>query len=199
METDKMDVVDHSLDFLITDCGSISKEVLNFGFSSFLKLAEHVKKLPYNRPKDLADPVAVLRENCGTCSSKHRFLVALSHECKHREIELVIGVYEMCEDNTPGVGSVLVAASVDSIPEAHCYIRYKGRRYDFTGLPAGKLSYFSSLITEQSFLPKDLFETKTSLHQKIIAEWAEKHKMDFLRAWDLRESCIKALITGWSQ
>jgi hypothetical protein len=105
----------------------------------------------------------------------------------------MIGFYEMSERNTPGVGSVLAAARVDAIPEAHCYLMYEGRRYDFTGLGSGQSSPFDSLIDEQSVAPDDLLSVKLKCHREAIARWATKVGLNFARAWQLREECIAAL------
>jgi hypothetical protein len=139
------------------------------------------------------DPAAILRARTGTCSSKHRFLAALAHECGRLDVSLAIGLYEMSERNTPGVGSVLTAAGVDAIPEAHCYLTYEGRRYDFTGLAAGQWSAFDSLIDERSVAPDDLPAVKLKYHQEAIARWAAQLGFDFDRAWQLREECIASL------
>jgi hypothetical protein len=53
---------------------------------------------------------------------------------------------KMSEDNTPGVGTMLNAASLTSIPEAHCYLSIEGERFDFTGLSADIASPFAALL-----------------------------------------------------
>ncbi len=157
------------LSFPVTASGPISKEILKAGFSEFQALAAHIQTIPYGRPGEAADFLSVLKENRGVCSSKHRLLAALAHECGHPEVELVVGVYEMSEENTPGVGSVLSGASRASIPEAHCYLRVAGRRYDFTGLPCGASSPFDSLLSEQVVLPRELSEVKLSIHPRKLS------------------------------
>jgi hypothetical protein len=182
------------LTFPITASGPISEEVLKAGFSEFQTLAEHIQSVPYGRPSEAGDFLSVLKENRGICSSKHRLLAALAHECGHPEVELMVGIYEMSEENTPGVGSVLSGASVVSIPEAHCYLRVRGCRYDFTGLPGGKSSPFDTLLSEQVILPHELPKTKLPIHQQAIASWAARHGLAFFQAWSLREACIEALM-----
>jgi hypothetical protein len=181
------------LDFPITSGGPVSTEVRKSGFTDFVTLAEHVRAIPYGRPADTKDVFSVLKENLGTCCSKHRLLATVAHECGHHEVELMVGVYEMSENNTPGVGSVLSEVSLNSIPEAHCYLRVAGSRYDFTGLPAGASTPFDSLLSEEPILPADLTETKLPVHQKAMASWAIQHGMDLTRAWSIREACIEAL------
>ena len=40
----------------------------------------------------------------------------------------MLGIYEMSDRNTPGVGRVLTAHGLSYIPEAHCYLRCQGER-----------------------------------------------------------------------
>lgn len=49
-------------------------------------------------------------------------------------VRLMIGIYLMNEDNTPGVGKVLERYGLKEIPEAHCYLRFEGQYLDFTRL-----------------------------------------------------------------
>jgi hypothetical protein len=50
--------------------------------------------------------VPVLCEGRDTCSTKHALLAKLSRE-NGRRVALILGIYEMDEANTPGVGAVL--------------------------------------------------------------------------------------------
>lgn len=181
------------LDFPLTGNGPLSAAVRGLGFESFAEVAELICTLPYGRVADDEDREAILRERRGTCSSKHRFLAALAHESGHTDVLLMIGLYKMSGRNTPGVGSVLAAARVDAIPEAHCYLMHEGRRYDFTGLASGQSSPFDSLIDERSVAPDDLPSVKLKCHQEAISQWAMKVGLNFERAWDLREECIASL------
>jgi hypothetical protein len=60
----------------------------------------------------------VLEEGCGTCTTKHATLTELARE-QRIDVQLVLGIYEMNERNTPGVGRVLGAYGLSCIPEAH--------------------------------------------------------------------------------
>jgi len=185
------------LDFPLTANGQLSAAVRALGLESFADVAEFIRLLPYGRFTDDGDPATILRARTGTCSSKHRFLAALARECDRFDISLTVGLYEMSERNTPGVGSVLAAAGVDVIPEAHCYLTYEGRRYDFTGLAAGQSSPFNSLMDERPVTPDDLPAVKLKYHQEAIARWATQVGLDFERAWQLREECIESLANNW--
>ena len=186
-----------SLTFSIPhDAGVLCEEVLARGFSTFDRLAEHVRALPYGRTGHDADLLSVLDEKRGTCSSKHRLLAAVAHECNHVEVQLVVGIYEMSEQNTPGVGPVLRSASLSTIPEAHCYLVVAGDRFDFTGLASGCASPFDALLAEYIVSPIDLPEAKGRLHREAITTWSAAVGLSTARAWDIREACIESLSRG---
>lgn len=188
--------MNRKLDFDLPENGPLTKEVRRLGFDHFLDLAEHIRQLPYGRPSDAGDFLSVLRELRGTCSFKHRLLAAVAHECEHLEVELVVGLYAMSEQNTPGVGAVLNRAGFASIPEAHCYLRFESQRYDFTGVSTGSSSPFDVLLSEHVICPEHLTEQKKSLHQEAIQNWASQNDQSFEDAWALREACIQALASN---
>ena len=181
------------LRFRISGSSALCDDVRFLGFESFEQLAEHVKKLPYGRTAYSNEPLAVLRQGRGTCSAKHQLLAAVAQDCGHSEVQLTVGIYEMSEENTPGVGTVLNAAALTSIPEAHCYLSIEGERFDFTGLPAGSLSPFAALLSEYTVSPINLPQVKVALHQGAIAAWASNHGISKEVAWAAREACIAAL------
>ena len=107
----------------------------------------------------------------------------------------MLGLYEMSEDNTPGVGAVLEAEKMVAVPEAHCYLASGTQRYDFTGLPAGCRSPWEALIDEREVSPSDLPKQKASYHRGALAAWAGARGLDADHVWALRERCI-ALLAG---
>jgi hypothetical protein len=181
------------LQFRISGGSALCEDVRSLGFDSFEHLAEHVRKLPFGRTSNAEDPLAVLRHGRGTCSAKHQLLAAVAQDCGHSEVELIVGIYEMSEANTPGVGTVLNAASLTSIPEAHCYLSIEGERFDYTGLSAGTSSPFAALLAEYTVSPTNLPQVKAELHQQTIAAWASDHGISKEAAWAMREACFAAL------
>jgi hypothetical protein len=171
----------------------LCEAVIAAGFERLDQLAEHLQGLPYRRPAQPAHPLAVLREGCGTCSGKHQLLARLALASGRYDIVLTVGVYDMDADNTPGVGDVLAAAGVSSLPEAHCYLTVDHQRLDYTGLPRGRRSVFAALVQEHFPRPDDLFERKAAVHRQALAAWALKQGWDQAAAWSLREACIAAL------
>jgi hypothetical protein len=181
------------LQFRIAGGSALCEDVRSLGFDSFEDLAEHVRKLPYGRIANTEDPLAVLRQGCGTCSAKHQLLATIAQDSGHSEVQLTVGIYEMSEDNTPGVGTVLKAASLTSIPEAHCYLSIEGERVDYTGLSAGSSSPFAALLAEHTVSPSNLPRIKVELHKRAIGAWARNRGISKEAAWATREACVAAL------
>jgi hypothetical protein len=181
------------LQFPISGGSALCEDVRSRGFESFEQLAEHVRKLPYRRTANTEKPLGVLRQGRGTCSAKHQLLAAVAQDCGHSEVQLIVGIYEMSEENTPGVGAVLNTASLTGIPEAHCYLSIEGERFDFTGLPAGSSSPFAALLAEHTVSSTNLSQVKVELHKAAIAAWASNRGISKEAAWAAREACIAAL------
>lgn len=182
-----------ALDFPIVGTGPLSRGVLSRGHTRFAEVAEEVQALPYGRVRDLESVSAVIDEQKGTCSAKHRYLAALAHENGQPEVTLMLGLYEMSEENTPGVGSVLEADGLAALPEAHCYLMSGNQRYDFTGLSAGSRSPLEALIDERAVSPSDLPELKASYHRAALTTWANARGLNPDRVWHVRERCIELL------
>src|SRR5580700_6606875 len=114
--------------------GAITSAFMQLGKQDFRSAGQYVQALPYGRNTHPSDLLIVLTEKRGTCSTKHALLRRLAIE-QNLDIALVLGIYEMTEENTPGVGAVLAKYGLAILPEAHCYLRAAGRRIDVTRAP----------------------------------------------------------------
>jgi len=170
--------------------GNVSKAFIHVGCATFHEACLLVKDLPYGRTSDKKSLLSVLNEQKGTCSTKHALLKALANE-QGLKIQLTIGFYPMRETNTPGVGDILNKHNLDSIPEAHCYLRYNKERIDLTGIAAAEESPFSELLLEVDIEPDQIGEFKQSLHRDFISKKYGKKCLSEI--WKVRESCIHAL------
>lgn len=177
--------------------GKISRLTRQCGLETYVNSVRHVQALPYGRTSKPSYEV-VLTEGRGTCSSKHAFLAALARE-NGLLIELMLGIYEMTDANTPGVGKELARHGFSSIPEAHCYLRTDRGVIDVT-MPEG-----SSTGTKRHFLheevirPEDVGAYKTSVHRCVLATWlhgAGHANLELDAAWAIREAFISALSHG---
>lgn len=172
--------------------GDVSTRVRELGIVDLRKAVRFVRNLPYGRPADPENPLAVLDERVGTCSTKHALLARLCAEQDVTDVRLTLGVYEMDGRNTPGVGPVLDAHGLDAIPEAHCYFRYGGSRFDFTrsssdGAPIERF------LHEETIDPAQIGDYKERVHRAFLAEWSESLDRDPEGLWAIREECIAAL------
>ena len=177
--------------------GIITAAFIAAGAQDFRAAAAYVNRLAYGRNAIPADALCVIREGCGTCSTKHALLRRLALE-QGLDIVLFLGLYEMTERNTPGVGKVLAANGFDSLLEAHCYLRSGLRRIDVTRVTGqALLAPIASFLHEEEIAPEQIGEYKTSLHRKFLWQWAERenlrkqHTLEDL--WRIREQCIAAL------
>lgn len=184
-------------DCALADAGKVTGAFVSLGLKDFRAAARYVNALPYGRNRSRTDPLIVIREHRGTCSTKHALLARLALE-QHLEIALVIGIYRMTERNTPGVGRVLAAKGLEYVPEAHCYLRYLDDRIDVTreiaGVPAEPIAHF---LHEEEISPEQIGDYKIALHQRWMRDWiasAEAPRgLGFDELWKIREACIAAL------
>jgi len=168
------------------------------GVGDFAGAARHLLKLPYGRIADRSRFWLVLEEGRGTCTTKHALLAALARE-QEIDVQLMLGIYEMSERNTPGVGPVLDAHGLQSIPEAHCFLRHQGERIDITGVPAGA-EPIDRFLHEEPITLEQIGAYKIEVHRRFLAEWircseaARGPSLD--EVWRIREACIAALGAG---
>jgi hypothetical protein len=177
--------------------GPVSAQFIARGITDFRAAGRYLQGLPYGRTVDRADFRAVLREGKGTCSTKHALLAALAHE-QDLPIVLRLGVYAMHERNTPGVGAVLTQHGLASLPEAHCYLTYAGRRIDVTRSGAEPTEPITQLLYEETIVPEQIGDYKVTLHRHYMETWVRANAervggRSVEEVWRIREECIAAL------
>jgi hypothetical protein len=181
-------------DFPLSEHEPLARDFLALGLRRFVDAARHVWELPYGRNSDRADFHLVLSEGRGTCSTKHALLAALAR-AHGQPVKLMLGIYEMHERNTPGVGAVLEREGLSGIPEAHCYLVVRERRVDLTRKePAAEsTAAVACFFVEQQLEPEDIGAPKEEKHRAFIRDWAARRRLDAERIWRVREACITAL------
>lgn len=114
------------------------------------------------------------------------------------DIALVLGIYEMSEQNTPGVGAVLAKYGLAILPEAHCYLRMGGKRIDGTR-PAhrGLAEPIADFLHEEEIDPTQITNCKTEIHKQYLSRWiTDNGGLDGRSTediWKIREECIAGL------
>jgi len=181
---------------ILKPAGVVSSRFIEVQVRDFREAAAYVHRLPYGRNTNRSDALAVIREGHGTCSTKHALLRRLALE-QDIDIALVIGIYEMNQENTPGVGDVLEKYGLKNLPEAHCYLRSGQMKVDVTREMRGYRSEIPGFVYEEEIAPDQIGDYKASVHRRFLKQWMERrtlgtgHTLDDL--WRIREECIAAL------
>ena len=182
----------------LAEDGPVTRLFRAAGVEDFRGAAGYVRRLPYGRITDRSKFWLVLEEGRGTCTTKHATLAELARE-QHIEVQLMLGIYEMTERNTPGVGAVLNRYGLTSIPEAHCYLRYEGQRVDVTGVAAGA-EPIDRFLHEEPITVEQIGAYKNDLHRRFLGDWIARTETLAGRSvdevWRIREECIAALGAG---
>ncbi len=179
--------------FLSND--TITTQLKRLGISNWNELIQHIRHLQYGRNSNRHDLSLVLKEQKGSCSSKHALLKLLADRNKIPDVGLIIGIYKMNPSNTPKIGDALNKTGLKFIPEAHCYLRVKGERIDCTSPNSSIQNIEKDILQEQTILPDQVVEFKIDYHRNYLKEWIQKEgiQKSFEEIWSIREKCIENL------
>lgn len=172
----------------------LTQQLKNSGIYSWEDLLIYVKNIPYGRNANREDLSLVLKENKGTCSSKHAFLKEVANQNKIPNIKLIIGIYKMNENNTK-IGTILSDNNIDFIPEAHCYLKINDERVDCTTPKSDFSKIEKDILEEIEIEPYQVGEFKIEYHQNFIKNWLSNSNatITFGQLWTIREQCIAFL------
>ena len=178
--------------------GPLSQALLGKNIANFKAAADFICQLPYGRNSNREEALLLLSENCGTCSSKHAFLKQLAIEQNLDAVELILCLYLMNASNTPGIGNHLDKHQLRAIPEAHCYLRVGGQRYDFTRPGASVEPIEEAILEETPILPHQVGDFKPKYHREFMERWRVREGIPYSleELWSIRESCIQSLSEG---
>lgn len=184
------------VDFQLTSTDIYSTAFRELGIHTFSEACAYVQQLPYGRNANRYDFGLVLTEQQGTCSSKHALLAYLADENKVPEVELIVGIFLMSAETNPKLTSFFSDKPYDCLPEAHCYLRYNGERFDYTG-PGFVIERIApKIVREQRAEPQQLAEWKPNIHRHYMEGWLRRNPqidrtIDAL--WAEREQIIASL------
>lgn len=172
----------------------LTQQVKNLGIDSWEDLLVYIKDIPYGRNANREDLSLVLKENKGTCSSKHAFLKEIANQNNIPNVQLIIGIYKMSETNTK-IGTILSDNSIDFIPEAHCYLKIDEIRIDCTTHKSDFAKIEKDILEEIEIEAFQVGEFKIEYHQNFIKKWLlySNIKITFDQLWAVRERCIDLL------
>ncbi|MFL0352746.1 hypothetical protein [Xanthomarina sp. GH4-25] len=187
--------MDKLFSYPITSKQEQSSELLRLDISNFGDAITYLKKLPYGRNSHRGDYTLVLKEQKGTCSTKHAFLAAMAKENNIPDVKLFLGFYKMSEINTQGVGIILDKWDLSYIPEAHCYLKINETIVDITKESTNKESFSHSIIYEEEIKPYQINHYKVKKHQSFLKKWLLETSIpySFKDIWKIREACIENL------
>lgn len=174
----------------------LSNHFIKNDILTFHQAIEHIRKLHYGRSK-LAYPNNIIKDQKGTCSTKHACIKELAEENNIRSIKLCLCIFPMNENNTPGVGAVLDRYKLEYLLESHVYISYDDKRYDFTFPERSEMKWENDILIETQIDVDQIKDYKVAYHKNILSDWIEHDKLPFTlkELWQIRESCIHALQT----
>src|SRR5580704_4536411 len=183
--------------FRFASAGAVTAAFVGVAKADLRSAAQYVARLPYGRNSDPEDPLIVLAEQRGTCSTKHALLRRLAIE-QGLPMALVVGLYEMTERNTPGIEPVLRRYGLTSLLEAHCYLCAGGNRIDVTKEPSNdQAEPIGHFLYEEEIDPEQITRYETGLHRKFLKEWMagddRLRGLSFDRVWSIRQECIESL------
>jgi hypothetical protein len=170
--------------------GVFTSAFSQLGKRDFRSAGQYIQTLP-------GDPMIVLTEKRGTCSTKHALLRRLAIE-QNLDIALVLGIYERSELNTPGVGAVLAKYGLVISPEAHCYLRMVRKRIDVTRAAyQGPAEPIADFLHEEEIDPTQITNYKTEIHKEYLSRWITDNGglngRSIVDIWKIREECIVSL------
>jgi len=173
-------------------------DIVESGVVSWEDLIRCVKTFHYGRNSDRSDVTRVWYERKGSCSSKHAFLKHMADLNSIRNVDLILCMYKMNPQNTSKVGDVLNEFNLESIPEAHCYIRHEDEAIDVTTMTSKFESIQPDVLEEQVISPEQVVSYKVEYHQTFMRNWGKENhpEKSFEELWEIRESCILALSIG---
>ncbi|WP_269222869.1 hypothetical protein [Flavobacterium sp. IMCC34518] len=172
----------------------LTQQIQNLGIDTWDDLLIYIKNISYGRNANCEDLSLILKENKGTCSSKHAFLKEIANLNKIPNVKLIIGIYKMNEINTK-IGTILSDNSIDFIPEAHCYLKIDKNRIDCTTPKSNFAKIEKDLLEEIEIEPYQVGEFKIKFHKNFIKKWLSDSNatITFEQLWAFREQCITYL------
>lgn len=180
---------------LLHSSDSLTKIFTTSGIKTWEDLTIFIKQIPYGRNANRTDFSLVLKENKGTCSSKHALLKQVANENKIKDVELIIGIFKMSKENTPKIGTVLENNNLAYIPEAHCYLKINDIAMDFTSKDSLYDKIKNDILEEIKIEPFQVSEFKVRFHKEYMKKWLVEMNSNFTfeQIWEIREKCIQNL------
>lgn len=176
--------------------GVVTQKVADLGINGWQDLVSWVRALPYGRNKQRGNPLLVLEERKGSCSTKHALLKLFAEENGFLDIKLMVGIYKMNPQNTPEVKDVLLSCGLAYLPEAHCYLKKGEQRIDATKPHFDIAQFEQDILEEIEINVEQIADYKVSMHRHFLKKWLKENaiSLEFQQVWEIREKCIEKLV-----
>lgn len=173
----------------------LTRSVRSKDIETWNDLLEFVRHLPYGRNQNREDLSLVISEKMGSCSSKHALLRKIAENNQISGVELILGMFKMDHQNTPKIRSTISDHGLEYIPEAHCYLKFNGIRFDLTAVDASFEAIQKDILEEIVIAPEQVTSFKVDYHQNFLKKWMAENAVsqDFATLWSVREMCIQKL------
>jgi hypothetical protein len=182
-------------DYILKSRHKLTLELKKNGINTWNELTDFVRHLPYGRNSYRTDLSLIIKEQKGTCSSKHALLKKIANLNAIPEVKLILGIYKMNATNTPKIGDVLKKNNLEYLPEAHCYLKINDEQIDFTSSNSDFSSIKNDILLEKEIEPQQVAEFKVKFHKTYLKTWIDENEIPFSfdNIWRLREECIANL------
>lgn len=170
----------------------VSNLFAEVGIASFQEAVSYIHQLPYGRNSDRANFKSVLKDDKGTCSTKHALIKALADELGI-SISLVLGMFLTTSDFDIRIKPILDKYNLPGIPEAHSFLQHNNCYFDIT-FPGEMVFPKENDIIEKWFItPEQIRQFKLQKHSDFINRWICENQLPYSekQIWDIRESWIK--------
>lgn len=169
--------------------------IRDHGIHEWEDLMLYIRQMPYGRNSSRTDLELVIKEQKGTCSSKHALAKKIADLNEIADVKLILGIYQMTQSNTIGIGNHLSDNGLRYLPEAHSYLKINGKRIDLTNQDSDISRIVPDIIEEHEITPSQVGEYKVVFHQRFIQNWIKTQRIakDFNTIWSIRERCIQEL------
>lgn len=194
-DPDGYKIVFAKIDKQLTSTDELTTLVKTKQIHTWNELLTVVQQLPYGRNKNREDFSLVIKEQKGTCSSKHALLKKIADLNKIQGVKLVIGMFKMNGLNTPKIGNLLDGSGLEYIPEAHCYLKVHNQRIDITATDSEIEQLIDDVLFETEIEPEQVNEFKVEYHKAYLKKWLNEQgiQMSLETLWGIREQCIASL------
>ena len=173
----------------LSESSGTARLFLDLDIADFHRAARRVSALPFVDGAERRDWDERVPDGQGTRAAGHALIARLAAE-HGMPVQLMLGIYEMNDANTPKVAGMLRHFVLPAVMDADCHLRYDGKRLLLTpGVCIEKRTF----LHEEPITPKQIGAYKLAVYQRHLWDWALARDMTVGAAWEARQACVAAL------